>query len=62
MLDKIVKEKVSVVQDDVNLTTLINKVAEVDDDSILICNLSDVIRKHENWIAKMPRVIPHYGK
>jgi ornithine decarboxylase len=31
------------------------------DDSHYVCNLSDVIRKYEDWRSHLPRVRPHYA-
>lgn len=30
-------------------------------DSFYLCNLSDVVKKFDDWIAKIPRVKPHYA-
>lgn len=32
------------------------------DEGVIICNLSDVIEKHEVWKQYLPRVKPFYGK
>lgn len=32
-----------------------------DEVPIYICNVDDIVLKHKNWLAKMPRVIPHYA-
>lgn len=32
------------------------------DESLFFCNLTDVIKKYENWIKLMPKVKPYYGK
>ena len=31
------------------------------EESFYLCNLSDVIKKYEMWMEKMPRVHPHYA-
>lgn len=28
---------------------------------IYICNVDDIVLKHKNWLAKLPRVVPHYA-
>lgn len=32
------------------------------DEGLAICNISDVIRKHEAWLKILPRVKPFFGK
>lgn len=32
-----------------------------DDGSFYTCNLSDVIKKYNMWLEKLPRVKPHYA-
>lgn len=53
-----VQEEVHVAESDVK--SLLPKVAE-DDESTLICDLSDVAYKYRNWLKQMPRIKPHYG-
>ena len=31
-------------------------------DAFLVINLDDIVRKHREWIQKLPRVTPFYGK
>lgn len=38
------------------------KISDDDDDPFYICNMSDIIRKHNIWKQLMPRVFPFYGK
>lgn len=33
-----------------------------DDEGLAICNISDVIRKHEVWEQLLPRVRPFFGE
>lgn len=33
-----------------------------DDEPFFTCNISDIIRKHEIWEQRMPRVRPFYGE
>lgn len=28
---------------------------------VYICNVDDMVMKHKNWLAKLPRVVPHYA-
>lgn len=32
------------------------------DDPLHIVDLGDVLKKHQVWMQKLPRVTPHYGK
>lgn len=32
-----------------------------DDEPFFICDISDIIRKHQIWKHRMPRVLPFYG-
>lgn len=41
------------------LRNLVNE--ENGEDPIQILNVGEVIRRHQIWIQKMPRVVPHYG-
>lgn len=35
---------------------------DVDEEPLYICNISDIIQKHQIWKLRMPRVLPFYGK
>lgn len=35
---------------------------QVDDESVYICNISDIVEKCEVWKQHLPRVTPFYGK
>jgi hypothetical protein len=43
-----------------NVEKIIGKV-KGKSDSFYLCNLSDVVRKFDDWITKMPRVKPFYA-
>jgi len=32
------------------------------EEAFFVCDLKDIIEKHQIWTANMPRVEPHYGK
>jgi hypothetical protein len=32
------------------------------EEPFFICDLGDVLKKHEEWISALPRVHPHYGE
>lgn len=40
---------------------VIKKVSEKSSDSFYLCNLSDVIKKFDDWAEKIPRVKTHYA-
>jgi diaminopimelate decarboxylase len=44
-----------------NVEKVISKVKEQTDDSFYLCNLSDVVKKFDDWVEKMPRVKPFYA-
>lgn len=39
-----------------------SKPKHTDEESLFICNVSDIINKHKIWKRSMPRVIPFYGE
>lgn len=61
MRDTINKEKVQIISNDKQKKSFLQEITVDNDDSILLCDLSDIITKHKNWRTVMPRVIPHYG-
>jgi ornithine decarboxylase len=32
-----------------------------DDEPFYVFDIGDIVRKHEKWVEKMPRVIPYYA-
>lgn len=46
---------------ELDLEKSIEKTLKIVNDSYYICNLSDVIRKYEDWVNFLPRVRPHYA-
>lgn len=41
------------------MKTIIDSTTE--DEPFCILDIADVVQKHRNWIAKIPRIVPHYG-
>lgn len=39
----------------------IKKMKNKTDGSFYMCNLSDVIKKYDDWVEKLPRVKPFYA-
>jgi ornithine decarboxylase len=35
--------------------------AKVTEEAFFICDLGEIIKKHEEWVAQLPRVKPHYA-
>jgi hypothetical protein len=44
-----------------NLEQKIKQNLNAADGSFFVCNLSDVIKKYDMWLEKLPRVKPHYA-
>jgi hypothetical protein len=44
-----------------NVEKVINEIKETSDKSFYLCNLSDVVKKFDDWIEKIPRVKPFYA-
>ncbi|XP_070505352.1 ornithine decarboxylase-like [Chironomus tepperi] len=58
-------DRIHIMDDDVNSTELINQLTLNgtinQEDPFYIFNIGDIIKKHQNWIEKMPRVAPYYA-
>jgi len=48
--------------EDIRHMRVIKKLVETKEpkEAFYIADIGDIIKKHEEWISKMPRVIPHY--
>lgn len=44
-----------------NTEAIINKMKDQTVNSFYLCNLSDIIRKFDDWLKNMPRVKPFYA-
>lgn len=59
------EERIQILNDEVSTTEIINELTlngtANQEDPFYIFNIGDVIRKHQNWIEKMPRVAPYYA-
>lgn len=38
-----------------------SKIPDIQNEALLLCDLTDIIKKYINWIELMPRVKPFYG-
>lgn len=56
-------EEINVVDDNTDDMTIIKNIinAEKQEDAFYIADIGDVIKRHNEWISKMPKIIPHYG-
>lgn len=62
MLDVINKCKIYNVNDEDENDSLIAKISSKREESFFLCDLSDVIKKYNQWKEKVPKVAPYYGK
>lgn len=55
--------EIKVFEDTANDTDIIRTIIDVEDqeDPFYILDIADVIKRHNDWISKMPRVVPHYA-
>lgn len=44
-----------------NVEKVIREVETTTNGSFYLCNLSDVIKKYDDWLEKIPRVKPFYA-
>lgn len=58
-------DRIHIMDNDINSSELINQLTLNgtinQEDPFYIFNIGDVIKKHQNWIEKMPRVAPYYA-
>ena len=43
------------------IKSIIKTEYHTEEEPFCILDVADVMRKHQNWIEKMPRIVPHYG-
>lgn len=56
-------DKVRIFSDGLSDVEILKIIADARDgeDPFHILDIGDIFRKHQTWLKKMPRVIPHYG-
>lgn len=56
-------ELVQVVDGPINVPTIIDQLtSEIStEEPFYVVDIDDIVRKHQTWIEKMPRVVPHYA-
>lgn len=56
---------IQVLDHEANVFNLINDITQEgainQDDPFYVFDIGDIVKKHQTWIQKMPRVIPHYA-
>lgn len=57
-------ERITMVETDkVNVPAIVEELTGhmATDEPFYVMNIDDIVRKYQNWIEKMPRVVPHYA-
>lgn len=57
ILDKLFDQNPSI--DDIIAETILKK--KNSDDAFYVCDVNDILRKHKNWLLKLPRIRPFYA-
>ncbi|KAG5313157.1 DCOR decarboxylase, partial [Acromyrmex insinuator] len=54
---------IQVVNDSVNNIDVIRDIIKTEkpEDAFYVMDVGDIIKRHQEWISKMPKVVPHYG-
>lgn len=59
------EDRIQVIDGETNVTALINEITAYgtvnQDEPFYIFDIGDIVKKHQIWIEKMPRVVPHYA-
>lgn len=57
-------ERIHVLDSASNVTTVIKDIAlsGMQEEAFYVLDIGDIVRKHQIWKEKMPRVSPYYGK
>lgn len=59
------EDRIQVIDGETNVTNIINDITAYgtanQDEPFYIFNIGDIVKKHQIWIEKMPRVVPHYA-
>lgn len=56
-------KEIKIIDDGVDDMDIIRDIIKIEkpEDAFYIADIGDVIKRHHEWISKMPKVIPHYG-
>lgn len=54
---------INVVDDNIDDTDIVKNIINTKncEDAFYVADIGDIIKRHQEWISKMPKVIPHYG-
>lgn len=59
------EDRIQVIEGEINTKSIINDITAYgttnQDEPFYVFNIGDIVKKHQIWIEKMPRVIPHYA-
>lgn len=56
-------ERIQIVDGQVNVPEIIKELTDTvsNEEPFYVMDIGEIVRKHQNWIEKMPRVVPHYA-
>lgn len=57
-------KNIGIYDDDLSDKDIIKKIIGKNDqdDPFFIFDIEDIVKKHKQWLEKMPRIVPHYGE
>lgn len=59
------EDRIQVLESDTDVKSIINEITTYgttnQDEPFYVFNIGDIVKKHQIWIEKMPRVVPHYA-
>lgn len=60
------EDRIQVIQEgEADIMNIINEITAFgttnQEDPFYVFNIGDIVKKHQTWIEKMPRVVPHYA-
>jgi ornithine decarboxylase len=59
------EDRIQVVEGEADVMNIINEITACgtanQDEPFYVFNIGDIVKKHQTWIEKMPRVVPHYA-
>jgi len=53
--------RIHLTQNKPRIKSIANELTKVTEEAFFICDLGEIIKKHEEWIFQLPRVKPHYA-
>lgn len=58
------EDSIEIVNGPTNIWKIIQEATSIDkptDEPFYVFDIGDIVRKHQIWIEKMPRIVPHYA-